>query len=101
MVVLNSVVSLCSVDDQTASVLDIFKGLEAAMKISNKFRKLISSGLTDMTLIDDQHYLYLLVNIEQSLHKEGVRDFVFLSFVVLESRTVIERHVLDHNFSGD
>lgn len=55
MIILNSMVSFCPVDDQTTSILDIFKSLEAAMQIANKFWKFISSSLTDMTLINDQH----------------------------------------------
>lgn len=94
-------ISLSSVDNQTAPILDVFEGLEASMKIADKLWKFISSGLTDMTLIDDEDKLYLLVNIEQPLNKEGVRDLVLLSFVILESRAVIERHVLDHNFCGN
>lgn len=55
MIILNSMISFCPVDDQTTPILDIFKGLEAAMEIANKFWKFISSSLTDMTFIDDQH----------------------------------------------
>lgn len=54
-----------------------------------------------MALVDHQHDLHFLVDVQQSLHEERVRDLVLLSLVVLETRTVVECHLLNHNFGGD
>ena len=55
VVILNSMVGFCPVDDQAASVLDVLEGLEAAMKIADKLGKFISSSLADMAFVDDEH----------------------------------------------
>jgi uncharacterized protein YjgD (DUF1641 family) len=92
-------ISLSSVDNETATVLDVFEGLEASMQIADEFGKFISPGLTDMTLIDDENDLDLLVDIQQSLNKEGVGDLVLLSLIILESRAVVECHIFDDHLS--
>lgn len=54
-----------------------------------------------MALINNQHNLHLLVDVEQPLHKEGVGDLELLSLVVLETWAVVECHFLDHYLCGD
>lgn len=53
-----------------------------------------------MALVDDQHQLHLLVDVQQSLHEERVRDLVLLSLVVFESWAIVKGHVLDDYLSG-
>ena len=50
-----------------------------------------------MALVDDEHQLDLLVDVQQALHEEGVGDLVLLPLVVLEARTVVKCHVLNHH----
>ena len=50
-----------------------------------------------MRLIDHQHYLYLRIDIQQSLHEEAVRYLILLAFVVFEPRAVIKRQVFDYH----
>ena len=54
-----------------------------------------------MGLVDHEHDLYFGVDVQESLHEEGVRDFVLLALVVLESGTVIEGQVFNDDFVGD
>lgn len=54
-----------------------------------------------MALVDDQNYLYFVVDIQEPLHKERVRYLILLSFVVFEARAVVEGHLLDHYFGRD
>lgn len=54
-----------------------------------------------MALIDNEDYLYFGVKIEQSLNKERVGNFILLSFVIFESRTIIEGHALNDDLGGN
>ena len=54
-----------------------------------------------MAFIDDEHNLYFLVNIEETLNKKRVGYFILLSFVIFESWTIIEGHVLDNYLCGN
>ena len=54
-----------------------------------------------MAFIDDENNLYFLVNIEETLNEERVRNLVLLSFVILESWAIIEGHILDNYLRGD
>ena len=101
MIVLFSVLSSCSVDDHAAAVFDVLESLERLVQVANQLGQLVGSGLTDVTFVHDQYDFDLLVDIEQSLHEEGVGDLVLLSLVVLEARTVVEGHLLDDDFGGN
>ena len=54
-----------------------------------------------MRLIDHQDNLDLWVNIKQSLDEETVGDFIFLSFVVLETRAVVKREIINSDLVGN
>jgi hypothetical protein len=43
-----------------------------------------------MRLINDEHNLHLLVDVQQFLDEEGVGDLVLLTFVVPKAGAVVE-----------
>ncbi len=92
-------VNSSSVDDKADSISNIFKSFETFMQIFNQFRHFVGSGLTDMTFINNQNYLNILIDIQQPLNKERIRNFIFLAFVIFEPWTIIESHALDDSFS--
>ena len=71
------------------------------MQTLDQLRKLISSCLTDMSLIDNQDELHLLIDIQQSLNEERVRYLVLLTFVIFEPWAVIKGHVFNNNLGRD
>lgn len=52
MIILDGVILSSSVNHYTASIFDVFESFKAFMQVSYQLWQLISSGLTDMTLID-------------------------------------------------
>jgi hypothetical protein len=101
MIVLDIKVSLRTIDDHNDALFDVFEGLETFQQIFGELWKLICPGLTDVGFVNHEHYFDLGVNIEESLHKEGVGNFIFLAFVILEAGTVIESQVVDDQLVGD
>ena len=101
VIVLLGVIAACSVNDNAAAVLDVLEGLEGLVQVAHQLRQLVGPGLADVALVNHQHDLHLLVDVEQTLHKERVRYLVLLALVVLEAGTVVEGHFLDDDLGGD
>ena len=101
MIIFLTVIATCSVDDHTAAILDVLEGLERLVQVADELGQFVSSGLADVAFVDYEHDLDLLVDVEQSLDEEGVRDLVLLALVVLEAGAVVEGHALDDNLGGD
>lgn len=95
MVFLYRQISFGSVDNHNNTFFNVLKSFETFQEIFCQFRQLICSCLTDVRLIDHQDDFDFGINIEQSLNEKRVGDFVFFSFVILESRAVVESEVID------
>ena len=101
MIVLYAILLPRTVNNQGAAVLDIFKSFERFVQVPHQFRKFVCPCLTYVGFVHNQNYLHPLVNIQQSLNEKRVRYFVLLPLVVLESRAVVEGHLVYDNFCGN
>ena len=101
MIVHHRKVSLSFIDDHDDSFLYVLKSLKTLQQIFSQLGKFICSRLTYMRLVYHQNHLHLWIYVEKTLHKEGVRDLVLLTLVILESRTIVKCQVIDHQFVGN
>ena len=90
MVVSDGEISFGTIDDHDDSLLDILEGLEGFEEVLGELRELVRPCLADVRFINHDDDLDLGVDIQQSLHEEGVGDLVLLALVVLESRAIVK-----------
>lgn len=90
VIVVGREISFGSVDDHDDTFFDVFEGFERLEEVLGEFGEFVGSGFTDVTFVDHQNDFDFRVDVEESLHEEGVGNFILLAFVIFEPWTVIE-----------
>lgn len=72
MVVEDGVVRVSLVYNHHHSLLDVLKCSERFQEVSGQLRQLISSGLTNVRIIDNEDNLHFGVDVQKTLNEERV-----------------------------